>query len=87
MEGMMCQYKDIFGKPNEGVHSFKIFGFAVVDTALTLLAAYLIARYFKLKGGLNTAYIFAILIVISIFIHKLFCVDTHLTKMVDKLCK
>ncbi|HMP29769.1 MAG TPA: hypothetical protein PKD85_09220, partial [Saprospiraceae bacterium] len=65
------------------VHSFKIFGFAVIDTVLTLLLAYLIARYFNLKGGLNTLYIFSVLIVLSVFIHKLFCVDTHLTKIVD----
>ena len=27
----LCKYKDIFGKPNEGVHSTRIFGLAFWD--------------------------------------------------------
>ena len=31
------QYKDIFGKPNEGVHSYRLFDVAIVDLLLTIL--------------------------------------------------
>lgn len=35
----LCKYKDILGRPNEGVHSFRIFNIAIVDVLLTILAA------------------------------------------------
>lgn len=76
-----CQYKDIFGKPNEGIHSWKILGFAMVDTLLTLLAAYFIAKYFDLKGVVGILFVFVALLIFSVLIHKLFCVETHLTKL------
>ena len=36
---MYCKYKDIFGKPNEGIHSFRIFNISVIDTLLTIFLA------------------------------------------------
>lgn len=27
----LCEYKDIFGIPNEGVHSYRLFNIAIVD--------------------------------------------------------
>lgn len=39
---MFCQYKDIFGKVNEGVHSIRIINIAIVDVILTLVLAYII---------------------------------------------
>ena len=38
----LCKYKDIFGKVGEGAHSVRFFNFAVVDTLLTLVLAYII---------------------------------------------
>ena len=31
-----CKYKDLFGKPGEGVHSYRIFNIAIVDVILTI---------------------------------------------------
>ena len=39
---MSCQYKDLFGKVGEGVHSYRIFNIAVVDVLLTVLLAFVI---------------------------------------------
>ena len=72
---MLCEYSEIFGKVNQGVHSIRILNIAIVDVLLTILLAYLINK--KLKMNLNK--LIVILIFFSIFIHKLFCVDTTLT--------
>jgi hypothetical protein len=72
----LCKYKDIFGKVGEGAHSLRLFNIAVVDTLLTLVAAYIINLYLKT----NLFVIFILLLIFSIFIHKLFCVETTLTK-------
>ena len=73
----LCKYRDIFGKVGTGVHSLRLFNIAIVDTLLTLVLAFIINSYLKS----NLLIIFFILLVLSIFIHKAFCVETTLTKM------
>lgn len=68
----LCRYKDIFGKPNEGVHSYRFFGIAIVDLFLTLLVAYIVAYKYK-KSFIEISVVF---IIIGIIAHSLFCVDT-----------
>lgn len=82
----LCNYRDIFGKPNKGVHSYRIFNIAIVDTVLTLVAAMLINKYYFNKEFLdmNVLKIFLVLLIISIGVHKLFCVKTTLTNVVFK---
>jgi hypothetical protein len=36
---MLCEYSDIFGKPNQGIHSIRIFDIAIVDVLLTIIVA------------------------------------------------
>jgi hypothetical protein len=67
-----CQYQDIFGEPKEGIHSIRIFNIAIVDLLLTIVAALLISHYTQIRR----LYSFVILIVVSIFFHKIFCVRT-----------
>jgi ABC-type sugar transport system permease subunit len=83
----LCKYKDIFGKVNEGLHSYRIFNIAVVDLGLTILIALIIAYFLQnkfLKIPLYKLFgiIFIILMVLSLLLHKLFCVETTLTKIV-----
>ena len=71
----MCifsKYKDMFGKPNEGVHSHRIYDYAIVDILMTLIGGYFIAKYYNL----NIIYGFIILFLIGQICHILFCVDT-----------
>lgn len=83
-----CKNKDIFGKPNEGIHSIRIpipglkNGIALVDTALTLLVAYLIGQYYKMKT-LHIIILFLALMILGVIVHRAMCVDTPLT---DLLC-
>ena len=76
----LCKYKDIFGKLGEGVHSYKIFNIAIVDTVLTFVGAYFLNRYLES----NLLLVFFILIVFSILIHRVFCVKSTLTKIFFK---
>jgi hypothetical protein len=75
---MLCQYKDIFGLSRKGIHSYRLFDLAVVDTLATLIMAYLISRWSKW----NTKNMFVFLMILSVFIHKIFCVETTLTNLV-----
>ena len=74
----LCQYKSVFGEPGKGVHSLRIFGFALVDVLLTIIVAFAIAHYFNK----NVIVVFIVLLAIAVFLHWLFCVDTALNKMV-----
>jgi len=71
-----CKYKDIFGKPNEGVHSYRLFNIAIVDMIFTIIGTYLLSLYFK---NYNFFTILFVLLVLALLLHKLFCVDTTVT--------
>ena len=49
----LCKYKDIFGKPGEGAHQYRIFDIAIVDTVLTVLLAFVIAYF----SGVSLVYV------------------------------
>uniref|UniRef100_A0A6C0KTD3 RDD domain-containing protein n=1 Tax=viral metagenome TaxID=1070528 RepID=A0A6C0KTD3_9ZZZZ len=72
----LCQYKDLLGKPNEGIRKYRIFDIAIFDTVFVIIFAYFISRF------LNWSFFFtAVLIFISgIIAHRLFCVRTGLDK-------
>lgn len=73
----LCQYKNIFGKPKEGVHSYRIFNVAIVDVILTILAAVLISFFGKFSF-IKTCFI---LFLLGIILHHLFCVNTTFGKL------
>lgn len=83
-----CKYKDILGKPNEGVHKYKIFGISIVDTVLTLIVALFIGIIVGILNA-NYSYIFyysiisfIILLVLGELLHYLFCVKTTVIKKI-----
>ena len=73
----LCQYRNIFGKPGEGVHSYRIFNIAIVDLGLTLLVAYLLSVMLKKSFAL----ISSILLILGVVLHRLFCVRTTVDKL------
>jgi hypothetical protein len=73
----LCKYKDAFGKPGQGIHSFRIFGIAVADVLLTVLAAYGISKYFGYAFSTTTFVLF----LLGIVMHRLFCVETPIQKL------
>jgi len=74
---MLCQYKDLFGKVGEGVHSLRIFDIAVVDLGLTILIAYLIHLFLKY----DFLIVFIVLFLSGILLHRIFCVRTTIDKL------
>jgi hypothetical protein len=82
---ILCQYKDIFGKPNEGAHKTRIplLDIALVDVIGTLLLAVLISRL----GRLNYWTTLILLFLFTEFLHWLFCVDTKLIVTIRDISK
>ena len=72
---MSCKYSDILGLPKTGVHSIRVFNIAVVDVFFTMILAYFT------KGHFNFWIVFSIWFIISIIIHKIFCVKTTVTNL------
>ncbi len=81
IENMSCSYNHILGVEGKGAH-FHLFGIAVVDLALTILAGYLLARWLRL----SFIPVFAILFATSILLHKAFCVNTTVNKAIYGEC-
>lgn len=72
----LCQHKEIFGRPNEGVHSYRVLDIAVVDVVGTIAISLLLSK--SLKVSLFVC--FLALIVVGVISHELFCVDTALNR-------
>ena len=72
----LCKFKDIFGKPNTGLHSIRVFNIAIVDVLLTVLLAYLITTVFHTRFNVTLATLF----IGGIILHRTFCVKTAIYK-------
>lgn len=87
----LCKYKDSLGKPGEGSHAWRIggargsrSGVAGVDLLLTVGAAFLLSQaIFDRKKAISSFLIvFIILMIVAVAIHRAFCVDTALNRMI-----
>jgi len=74
----LCRYKDIFGRPREGAHAYRIFDIAVVDVAATVLLAFVISRAFTISFWKSLVALF----LIGIIAHRAFCVRSTVDKLV-----
>lgn len=74
----LCRYKDIFGRPREGAHAYRIFDIAVVDVAATVVVAFIIARIFGVAFWKSLVVLF----LVGIISHRMFCVRTTVDKWV-----
>ena len=73
----LCQYKNIFGEPGKGAHSYRLFNIAVVDVIATLLLAFIIAKSFNVSFIKSSIVLF----ILGIILHRLFCVRTTIDKL------
>jgi hypothetical protein len=73
----LCHYKHIFGEPNKGIHSYRLFGLAIIDVVMTIVASMLISYFFH-KSLLYTT---VVLFLLGILLHRLFCVKTSVDKL------
>lgn len=82
---MYCKHADIFGKPGTGAHKRRLGPFAAVDLLGTVGLAFLAAAVYQRRRASFAAtfvVVFALLIIAGIAIHRLFCVNTALNKMI-----
>lgn len=73
---MLCQYREVAGKPREGLHKLRI---PIIDLAFwdvfgTVLVGVVLVKSF----GLNPIVVTGSLVFITIFAHWLFCVPTRI---------
>ena len=73
-----CKYKDIIGKPRKGVHSIRLFDFAIIDIIVTIIGGYVISKYTQYEFYK----VLLVLFVLTIISHKLFCVDSKLNSII-----
>lgn len=75
---MLCKYKNLFGEPRKGIHSIRLFDIAIVDVLLTVLVGFIIAKL----THTNLMLVLGLLFLLSIFIHKIFCVRTKVIETI-----
>ena len=75
----LCQYRDILGKSGEGIHSYRLFGVAIADVVMTIIAAWLLWRFVFPKT--HFLIILALFFLAGIILHKLFCVRTTIDSL------
>lgn len=68
----LCQYKDLFGKPEQGFHAQRIFGFALYDTLGTIVISLIIAKLFGIRWYTVLLGVF----ILGQVLHFVFCVNT-----------
>ena len=91
----LTKYKDIFGKPNEGVHSYRFLNLALVDIIVTIIFGILIGLILNkiddsksqnknLRFSIfsfNIIKIIVLLFLLGIVLHRLFCVRTTIDRL------
>jgi hypothetical protein len=67
----------MLGEPNKGVHSYRLFGVAIADVIMTIIAAAIIA-YFRKQSFIS---VLLFLFLLGIVLHRIFCVRTTIDKL------
>ena len=73
----LCKYQNSLGIPNQGVHSYRLFGVAIVDVIFTIIGAMIIS-YFSNR---SFVYTLIFLFLLGIILLRLFCVRTTIDKL------
>jgi len=73
----LCKYKNALGVPDQGIHSYRLFGVAIADVIMTIIGAYIISWIFNWKF----IYTLVSLFLLGIVLHRLFCVRTTIDKL------
>lgn len=73
----LCKYKNLFGEPGKGPHSYRICNIAIVDVMLTFLLAFVITLITKMTFFRSCIISF----ISGIILHRLFCVRTTVDKL------
>lgn len=77
---MSCPFRDILGKPGQGIHAMRIPGtnIALVDTVATFIAAYFIH---KVLNSYSYIQVLVTLLIVGEILHVVFCVKTPISSL------
>jgi hypothetical protein len=78
----LSNYSDIFGLPNQGPHSIRLFDIAIIDYIFTIMAALLTTHFAKIPVLITTIGYCAFAIVM----HMLFGVNTNEMQWLGLTC-
>jgi hypothetical protein len=73
---MLCKYKNLFGEPKKGIHSYRFMNIAIVDVVQTVIGAFILSRLLNINFWITLVCFF----ILGIILHRLFCVKTTLDK-------
>lgn len=73
------KYKDLFGKPNTGVHNYRLFDSPIVDNLITIISAVI----FSYLSGISIELSIFLWYGLGMLLHKLFCVETCTNKLLN----
>jgi len=76
----LCKYSNIFGEPNKGIHSYRLFNVAIVDVFGTVFISYIIHKITKIKLYIINIILFSL----GLVLHKIFCVNTTIDRLLFK---
>lgn len=76
----MCKYTHALGVPNEGVHSYRLFGIAIVDFLMTII----IAAVVSFLSNISFMRISIGFFLTGILLHRVFCVDTAIDRWLKR---
>lgn len=79
---IFAKYKNIFGEPRKGVHSYRLFDFAIIDILSTIIPVCIIGLYYNYDLKKITILIL-ILFFIGEILHLLFCVNTKFIEILS----
>ena len=82
----LCKYKNVFGEPNTGIHSVRVFNFAIFDILATILVGvllhqYIIVEWLEMSSSIKLWMVLVVLFGLGILLHRLYCVRTTVDKM------
>ena len=82
----LCKYKNVFGEPNTGIHSVRLFDFAIFDILATILGSivihqFIIVEWLKMNDIIKLWMVIVFMFVLGIVLHKAFCVKTTVDKI------
>ena len=77
MKNPLCRYKDLFGKPREGLRRYRIFDISLYDVIPVILIGILLSWVTKI----NIWIVLFVLFLSGILAHRLFCVRTTMDKL------
>jgi hypothetical protein len=67
----------IFGKPNQGIHSYRFMNVAIVDVLMTVVVSFVISKYF----GYSFMVVLILAFLMGIILHHIFHVKTTIEKL------